>query len=173
MEAFHAVRRMTYASTGSRAPADLVRSGQGACTAKHLLLAELLNSVGVPARVDMVFGAFGAGLPEAPGMPEELRTMVREGGVPDYHNVVTATIDGGEILLDATWHDAMAPLGFPVNDGWDGHGSTRPAVQGRTVEPRGGDIPARKAELIAALPARDQERRQRFIELITRYSVAQ
>jgi hypothetical protein len=171
VEAFHAVRRMTYASTDSRDPAELVRTGQGACTAKHLLLCELLGSIGVPARVETMFGHFGAGLPEAPDMPDELKVMIREGGVPDYHNVVTAEIEGETVLLDATWHDALARSGFPVNADWRGQGSTRPAVDGAIVPMAGDDPAARKAELVGTLAEGDRARRRRFLELITRYSV--
>jgi hypothetical protein len=171
VEAFHAVRRMTYASTGNRDPAELVRTGQGACTAKHLLLCELLRSIGLPARVETMFGHFGGGLPEASDMPDELKVMIREGGVPDYHNVVTAEIDGETVVLDATWHDALAPRGFPVNADWQGRGSTRPAVDG-TLAPMAGAHPAvRKAELVGALAKADRDRRRRFLDPITQYSV--
>ncbi len=173
VEAFHAVRRMTYASTGSRDPADLVRTGRGACTAKHLLLCQLLGSLGVRARVETVFGRFGAGLPEAPDMPDELRAMIREGGVPDYHNLVSAEIGREAVVLDATWHDAMARRGFPVNADWQGRGSTRPAVEGTVLEGGGPDPAARKAALVDGLAEADRTRRRRFLELITRYSVAQ
>ena len=169
--AFHAVRRMTYASTGSRDPADLVRNGRGACTAKHLLLRELLASLDVPCRVETVSGYFGRGLPaDAPGMPAELRDMIRDGGVPDYHNIVQARLDGREVLLDATWHDAMIPAGFPVNQDWDGRGDTRLAITGERLGRETEDPVRMKSELIAALPAADQARRLRFLELITQYS---
>lgn len=174
VEAFHAVRRMTYASTGSRDPADLVRTRKGACTAKHLLLCQLLGSLGVPARVGTVYGRFGAGLPEAPDMPDELKAMIREGGVPDYHNVVAAEVAGEPVVLDATWHDAMAARGFPVNADWRGRGSTRLAVEGTViVAGDGADPAARKAELLGELAEADRNRRGRFLDLITQYSVAQ
>lgn len=171
VDAFHAVRRMVYASTGSRSPADLVRTGRGACTAKHVLLCELLQGLGVSARVATIHGAFGAGLPECDDMPGELRAMIRDGGVPDYHNVVVATVGGEALVLDATWHDALARRGFPANDDWDGRGSTRPAVAGPVLDLGPGDPAARKAELVATLPADGRERRLRFLDLITRYSV--
>lgn len=171
VEAFHAVRRMTYASTGSRDPADLVRERHGACTAKHLLLAQLLDSLGVPVRVRCLAGAFGLGLPEAPDMPDELKAMIREGGVPDVHNVVVAEIDGRETLLDATWHDEMIAVGFPVNDRWNGVGDTKPALQGTFLE-HDGDLVAFKASQLSSLPSSEQQRRLRFLELITQYSAA-
>ena len=168
--AFHAVRRLTYASTGSRDPRDLVREGRGACTAKHLLLAQLLDSLGVPCRVRCVAGDFGRGLPEAADMPVELRTMIRDGGVPDVHNIVVADLDGRPVKLDATWHDAMIPVGFPVNDGWDGSGDTVLAVEGELLDHGETDVLAFKADRIAALSTADQARRRRFLELITQYS---
>ena len=168
--AFHAVRRMTYASTGSRDPADLVRDGRGACTAKHLLLAQLLESLGVACRVRCIAGHFGRGLPEAADMPEDLRAMIRDGGVPDVHNIVVAELDGRDVKLDATWHDAMIPVGFPVNDGWDGTGDTKLAVEGELLDDASPNVLLFKAERIAALPPADQARRHRFLELITQYS---
>jgi len=173
VEAFHAVRRMTYASTGSRDPAELVRTGRGACTAKHLLLCQLLRGLGVQARVLTVAGSFGAGLPEAPGMPETLKAMIRDGGVADFHNVVEAELDGETVLLDATWHDALAPAGFPVNADWQGRGSTRLAVLGTVMDSATADPLDGKAALIAALSAHERERRLRFLTLMTQYSVAQ
>lgn len=168
--AFHAVRRMTYGSTGSRDPADLVRDGRGACTAKHILLGQLLSSLGVPCQVRCIAGSFGRGLPEADDMPDELRALIREGGVPDVHNVVLATLDGADVLLDVTWNDALIPVGFPVNFDWDGVGDTVLAVDGTMLEREGPDPVPLKARHLAALSPEDQERRQRFLALITQYS---
>lgn len=172
-EAFHAVRRMTYASTGSRDPVDLVRTGRGACTAKHLLLCQLLHGMDVPARVLTVSGSFGADLPAASGMPEALKAMIGEGGVPDFHNVVEAEVGSETVMLDATWHDAMAAVGFPVNSDWQGRGSTRLAVRGAVVDGGAANPVDGKAALIAAMPAQERERRRRFLDLITQYSLAQ
>ncbi len=165
---FHAVRRLPYASTGRRTAADLVREGRGACTAKHLLLRDLLESVGVPASVETVAGRFGAGLPDdLPSMPPELRAMIGAGGVPDFHHCVTAVLDGREVVLDATWHDALIPQGFPVNHGWAGAGDTALAVEGTRLPEPPRDIAAFKAARIAELPQADRESRRRFLGLIS------
>lgn len=170
VEIFHAVRQFPYASTGRRTAADVVRDGKGACTAKHLLLIELLNSADVPANIATVFGQFGADIPlPIPGMPAELQAMIRGGGVPDYHHYVIATINGRSVALDATWHDALIPYGFPVNAGWDGRGDTALALRGERVETDPSDLPAFKAALIAKLPRADRERRETFLRLLSEW----
>lgn len=168
VEIFHAVRRMPYASTGRRTAADLVRDGRGACTAKHLLLRELLVGAGIPAEVETVVGRFGEGLPgDISTMPEALRRIIREGGVPDYHHYVTASLDDHEVVLDATWHDALMPYGFPVNADWNGHGDTVIALQGRRIPDRPDDLAAFKARSIAGLSEADRARRAEFLALIS------
>lgn len=168
VEIFHVVRRFPYASTGRRTAADVVREGRGACTAKHLLLVDLLKSAGVPAVIATVFGQFGADISlRIPGMPTELQAMIRGGGVPDYHHYVIATIDGRSVALDATWHDALIPYGFPVNADWDGRGDTALALHGERVETDQDDLPAFKAALIDKLPRTDRDRRETFLRLLS------
>ena len=152
-----------------RAAADLLREGRGACTAKHLLLRDLLESVGVEARIETVRGMFGAGLTPAAGMGAPLRDMIRDGGVPDFHHFVAAKVGGQTVALDATWHDALIPHGFPVNADWRGRGDTRLAVSGeRLPTPRGG-VSDFKANLIETLSQDERERRGIFLRLLTEW----
>jgi hypothetical protein len=170
VEIFHTVRQYPYASTGRRTAADVVRDGKGACTGKHLLLVELLKSAGIPAAMATVFGQFGADLPPSiPGMPAQLQAMIRGGGAADYHHYVIATIGGRSVALDATWHNALVPYGFPVNADWDGRGDTVLALRGERIETDPGDLPAFKAALIAKLPRADRERREAFLRLLSQW----
>jgi hypothetical protein len=165
---FHAVRRMPYLSTGDRSLSGIIRRRAGSCSSKHILLAELLNREGIPARVIIVRGDFAAPLRDATGIPPDL-LAAGEGGIPDYHNVVRAWIGGRECVLDATWHDAMKPYGFRVNDGWHGAGDCTIALDVEEWIDAEGDVAAHKARLIARWPEIVQARRRRFLEAINQW----
>ncbi|MEO1104655.1 MAG: hypothetical protein AAFW98_13135 [Pseudomonadota bacterium] len=158
--AFHGVRNMPYASRGNRDPAVALGEGEGACTAKHILLRDLLRHLGEAADVETVEGDFAALVPDLPSMPDELRGA---GPVRDFHNV---TVWRGW-RLDATWPDRLAPYGFALNDGWAGEGETPLAVgspQGRGIAE---DAAAHKAALIATMPEAEREHRARYLKNLT------
>jgi hypothetical protein len=71
------------------------------------------------------------------------------------------------LKLDATWHDALMPYGFPVNRNWRGTGDTvlaaTPVREYSAVE----DLAAWKAELLAQLSPAEHEKRTRFFERLT------
>jgi hypothetical protein len=51
-------------------------------------------------------------------------------GMPNgYHLACKAYINGGWILVDATWDLPLKKLGFPVNESWDGVSDTLNAVK--------------------------------------------
>lgn len=168
---FHAVRRLPYLSTGDRSLAAVLARRAGSCSGKHILLAALLNAIGVPARVELVEGDFATPLRQARDIPPAF-VGAAERGIPDIHNVVRAELSGRSVVLDATWHDAVKPYGFRVNDGWAGNGDTAVAVDTVRFLGAADDPAAAKAAIIDAWPQAVQERRRAFLEEINRWVAA-
>jgi transglutaminase-like putative cysteine protease len=164
VEAYHAARRMPYFSGPDRTPLAALRTGRGACTAKHLVLRDLLRRIGVAADVELVACDFASGVPVVPSMPAPLRGMVERAGIRDVHCWVRATGEGGTHRLDATWPDELAACGFPVNRDWDGVGDTRPAVEGGVVLDTAEDVIRRKQELLAELTDAESAERRVFLD---------
>lgn len=162
VEAYHSVRAMPYFSGPDRSPGAALHSGRGACTARHIILRDLLRGLGVPADVEMVECDFAAGVPPHPTMPASVRSKAGIGGIRDVHCWVRARNGSVPILMDATWPDALGAYGFPMNTGWEGTGDTRPAVQGR-VRATPEDVLAKKDELLAELTEEETKLRRAFL----------
>lgn len=168
VQAFHAVRNMPYFSGPDRSPLTALRAGRGACTAKHVILRDLLRQMGMIADVEMVECDFAAAIPVSGTMPEALASMARAGGVRDFHCWVRLGVGDHAQRLDATWPDLLAGYGFPVNDDWTGQGDTRPAAPG-LVRAREEDVLASKVELLAGLTAEEAEARRAFLGMLSRW----
>ena len=163
IQAFHAVRNMRYFSGPDRTPLAALRSGQGACTAKHLILRDLLRDLGLAARVELVACDFAAAVPPAASMPASLRAMIERGNIRDFHCWIRAGDPAQGLLLDATWPDQLADYGFPVNADWDGTGDTRAAVANGVVRCDAEDVLARKEALLAELTQDEADARKAFL----------
>ena len=164
---YHAVRKLAYFSSGERSPEAVIRTGRGACTAKHILLRDLLRRQGEVAEVELVEGDFAAGMPQAASMSAPLRDMIRDAGVADYHCYVLWQNAGQAVRLDATWPNAMAVHGFPVNVGWAGTGDTMLAITPNGTTRRAEDVITAKAELLSGLSADQADKRRRFLTLLS------
>lgn len=162
-EIFHAVRRLTYHSSGNRDPATVMALRRGACTAKHILLRDLLRRRGETADVEVVGGDFAAGLPVSPTMPEALAAMIRAAGISDAHCYVVWRGPERALRLDATWHDTLIAHGFAVNADWDGTGDTRLALEPEGVKAREEDVIATKARLLSQLSPDQMANRKVFL----------
>lgn len=166
---FHAVRNLPYFSSGDRTPEAVLRDRRGACTAKHLLLRDLLRRQGETADVEIVEGDFARGVPEHPTMSDALRQIVRSGGIADFHCYVVWRGPEREVLLDATWPDRLADYGFDVNSDWVGIGDTRLAIAPAFVKARVEDVIERKERLLAALPEATAADRKLFLRLLSEW----
>jgi hypothetical protein len=166
VQAFHAVRNLPYFSGPDRTPLAALRNGRGACTAKHMLLRDLLRDLGYRADVELVDCDFAAAVPLVPAMPDELRAFVRTAGVRDIHCWVRLHLGGQGVLLDATWPDSLATHGFAVNAGWTGAGETGPAAKG-IVRATAEDVLEKKAELLAELAPEETQRRKAFLGVLS------
>ena len=164
-EVFHAVRRLPYLSSGDRSLETLLKTGRGSCSSKHILLATLLNKLGIKAEVELVLGDFGSPLKAARDIPDTLRKF-SEQGIRDVHNVVRAWIEGQPVILDATWHDTVAPHGFRVNHHWEGAGDTVIAVDVEKFLGPTLNVATAKEKIISAWPATEQIRRRQFLDMI-------
>ena len=164
---YHAVRQLPYFSSGERSPEAVMRSGRGACTAKHILLRDLLRRHGELAEVELVAGDFAAGMPQVASMSAPLRDMIRAAGVPDFHCYVIWQGPQHAVRLDATWPDALTGYGFAVNAGWTGSGDTRLAIRPDGFTERAEDVIAAKARLLSGLTAVQAGKRRLFLQLLS------
>ena len=162
---FHAVRNLPYLSTGDRSLEGILQRRAGSCSSKHILLAALLNEIGIKSHVELVLGDFASPFRQARNIPSVFGDAARD-GVRDIHNVLSVDINDETVILDATWHDAMLPFAMRVNNSWSGTGNTEIAVDvqkmlGTSVEPA-----EDKARIIASWPLVEQQRRRRFLEAV-------
>ena len=164
---YHAVRKLAYFSSGERSAEAVMRTGRGACTAKHILLRDLLRRHGEVAEVELAEGDFAAGMPQVASMPARLREMIRAAGIADFHCYVVWQNAGHAVRLDATWPDALAIHGFPVNAGWAGTGDTRLAITPDGIAQRAEDVIAAKAQLLSGLSADQADKRRQFLKLLS------
>ena len=167
LQSYAAVRRMRYFSGPDRRPITALRSGRGACTAKHIILRDVLRRVGERAEVEIVEGDFAAAIPLHPSQPADLQAMIRHGGVTDFHCRVRLITTAGDLRLDATWPDDLAAYGFAVNLTWTGTGDTIPAIANVTVRSRDEDVLGAKVRLLAGLGDETARRRQDFLRLLS------
>ena len=164
---YHAVRKLGYFSSGERSAEAVMLTGRGACTAKHILLRDLLRRHGEVAEVELAEGDFAAGMPQAASMPVPLREMIRAAGIADFHCFVVWQNAGHAVRLDATWPDALAVHGFPVNAGWAGTGDTRLAITPDGIAQRAEDVITAKAQLLSGLSADQADKRRQFLKLLS------
>ena len=164
---FHAVRNIPYFSSGERSPEAVLRDNRGACTAKHLLLRDLLRRCGELADVELIEGDFAASMPVVNSMPDELKMWIRSGGIKDYHCYVVWRGPEREQILDATWPDALARHGFTVNSDWAGEGDTALAIVPTFIKSRVEDVIPRKEKLLLSLTREETHHRKLFLSLLS------
>ncbi len=164
---YHAVRKLGYFSSGERSAEAVMLTGRGACTAKHILLRDLLRRHGEVAAVEIVAGDFAADMPQTAAMPLPLRDMIGAAGITDFHCYVVWQDAGHAVRLDATWPDALAVHGFPVNAGWTGSGDTNLAIAPSGIAERAEDVIKAKARLLSGLTADQTDQRRRFLKLLS------
>jgi len=168
-DVYHAVRNIPYGSTGERNPVKVIANNLGSCSGKHVLLRDLLREVGWEAEVITMFTHFNRGIPSHPAMPAELRAMIEGEVVCDFHHYVRVQMREGWRKLDATWHDALIPYGFPVNRDWTGLSDTVLAAMPIHEYPAVEDLITRKQQLLAELTAQQREFRAKFFRLLTEW----
>lgn len=167
LQTYSAVRQMPYFSGADRTPMAALRDGRGACTAKHVILRDILRATGQRADVEIVQGDFAAAIPLHPTQDPALARMIREADVVDFHcRVVLRGVDGDR-RLDATWPDALAQYGFSVNGGWTGKGDTLQAMPDAVVRATPEDVLSAKADMLTTLGPAMIARRLEFLRLLS------
>ncbi|MEI6099887.1 MAG: hypothetical protein WCS20_16655 [Alphaproteobacteria bacterium] len=167
LQSYAAVRQMPYFSGPDRTPLAALRSGRGACTAKHIILRDVLRRIGARAEVEIVEGDFASGIPLHSTQSPALQAMIQQGGITDFHCRVRLLQVEGDLLLDATWPTELACHGFKVNREWTGKGDTIQAISVVIVRSRVEDVLREKARLLAGLGAEMTARRQDFLRLLS------
>lgn len=167
LQAYTAVRQMPYFSGADRSPLTALRDGRGACTAKHIILRDVLRAIGQRADVELVRGDFAAAIPSHPSQSPELAAMIGQGGVTDFHcRVVLRGVDCDR-RLDATWPDGLAAYGFSVNRSWTGQGDTLQAMPDAVPCGTPEGVLAAKVEMLATLDSATIARRLEFLRLLS------
>ena len=166
---FHAVRNIPYFSSGDRTPEAVLRDHRGACTAKHILLRDLLRRCGESADVEIIEGDFAASMPVVESMPDMLKSWIRSGGIKDYHCYVVWRGSEREQVLDATWPDLLGAYGFAINAGWRGDGDTALAIVPTFVKSRVEDVSPRKEKLLQSLSREESHNRKLFLSLLSEW----
>ena len=167
VQTYAAVQRMPYFSGPDRTPLAALRSGRGACTAKHIILRDLLRRAGARACVEIVEGDFAAGIPLHPTQSPDLQQMIRQRGVTDFHCRVRLMRPEGDLRLDATWPEDLAAYGFAVNRAWTGTGDTLQAIPAVVVRSDDEDVLGTKALLLAGLSTAARQKRLEFLRLLS------
>jgi hypothetical protein len=168
-DAYHAVRRIPYGSTGERDPVKIIANNLGSCSGKHILLRDVLREMGRQAEIITMFTHFNRGIPSHPAMPPDLRAMVEGEDVCDFHHYVRVRTGRRWTKLDATWHDALIRYGFSVNCDWRGHGNTTLAATPIREYPPVEDLAAWKVQLLTKLNPEQRELRARFFRRLTEW----
>jgi hypothetical protein len=123
---FATVRDVPYILGVDGNPANLLTQRLGNCTRKHLFLAPKLVQLGFDVQLHVASFNW-RDLP----IPEEVTSQSAD--PTDTHLFLTATRNGNEMIVDATW-DSDMPDGFAVNS-WDGTNQTTLGVPALSVAP--------------------------------------
>ena len=167
IQSYAFVRQMRYFSGPDRTPLTALRTGRGACTAKHIILRDLLRRVGARAEVEVVEGDFAAAIPLHASQSPGLQAMIRAGGVTDFHCRVRLIGPDTDRRLDATWPSALAAYGFATGRGWTGTGDTVQAMPDAIVRATPEDVLGTKARYLATLGQAATTRRLEFLRLLS------
>jgi hypothetical protein len=166
---FETVRDIPYGSTGEREPQKIVQENLGSCSGKHLLLSNLLNSLGYENKIVTCLHYFNDALPAGNDYPKRFKEILSTHRVIDFHHFVKLKRGRRWLNLDATWDALLHRFGFPVNFGWKGDTDTVVAVTPIKFYPETNDLISLKVKLIADMPKEDRRIREEFMRLLTEW----
>ena len=105
--------------------AEILKLQRGSCTPKHFLLGNMFQRLGMLVLYAVYPYRWDEGWDEMDfDYPSHLRKMAEEMPI-SHHLACRVDIDGELVLVDATLDPALARLGLPVNQEWDGVSDTR------------------------------------------------
>jgi hypothetical protein len=166
---FETVRDIPYGSTGERKPEKIVQENLGSCSGKHLLLSNLLKSLGYENKIVTCLHYFNDALPAGNDYPKRFKEILSTHRVIDFHHFVKLKRGRQWLNLDATWDALLQHFGFPVNFGWKGDTDTVVAVKPIRFYPQTDDLIGLKVKLIADMPKEDRKIRAEFMKLLTEW----
>lgn len=138
--------------------------GWGTCAGKNYLLAELLETAGVPVTHMIATCDLRDTLPD---LPADLRALAESGALPDVHSFLTVLGPDGPVLVDASWDPPLAGAGFPVQADWDGCANTLLAVRPQAVYAVCGPDPSAEKDAVRGRlyqgREEDRARRDRYL----------
>lgn len=139
---FRTVRDVPYVLGVDGNPDKLLIDNLGNCTRKHLYLLPQLQALGY--KVTLGITEFDwRDLPIPPNILQLLKDPI------DSHLFLYASLDGNEMIVDATWDSGM-PEGFIIND-WNGVNSTLIGVSALQVRKESYRVLQTRATLLTAL----------------------
>jgi transglutaminase-like putative cysteine protease len=106
-------------------PARMLVQNRGYCEPKHIVMFMMYQKLGIPVKYVSYPFRWSA---QDIDYPRKLMKQADEMPM-GYHLACKANINGGWILVDATWDLPLKKLGFPVNESWDGVSDTLNAVK--------------------------------------------
>ena len=166
---FETVRDIPYGSTGEREPEKIVHENLGSCSGKHLLLSNLLKSLGYDNKIVTCFHYFDEVMPRGNDYPKRFKEILSTHRVIDFHHFVKLKRGRRWLNLDATWDALLHRFGFPVNFGWKADTDTVVAVKPIKFYPETDDLIGLKVKLIADMPKNDRKIRAEFMKLLTEW----
>ena len=114
VETFVQIKNIPYQLGVKGVPDEILKTGRGNCTSKHLLLGRWLGEMGYK---NVAIGSVQFDWEQIPIPVKYLKLLGPD--TMDQHSFLL--IDGYPV--DATWDSGMKRYGFPVFD-WDGVGAT-------------------------------------------------
>lgn len=159
--AVHLVRNMPYHRASDRRPETIAREWRGTCSGKHYLLDAIAPGLRTPSQ--LYHGICRLTRANATHLPDDLRALIPEDGMPDIHTYMRAYIGDRWIVIDATWPTALAQFGFPVATAWDGVSDMPLALEVEDEFPVRGDPQAMKEQLLAEHVGPHAAARDRYI----------
>ena len=171
---FKKVRDIPFGSIDSRNPADIYEKNKGTCSGKSFLARGLYKDIGLKTK-DMICLQRWKDLIWYPddryglvALPGELRQMLEQKEVIDFHNYVRIFIDSTWVTVDVTIDLPLRKLGFYTTENWDGK-SDMPLcfVGSHKVWDCGDNGMEKKAELTDRLPEHIRDARHQFLISLT------
>jgi hypothetical protein len=173
---FEKVRDIPFGNIGSRDPKDVYEKNKGTCSGKNFLLRELYKEIGLKTKdviclqrwKDLIwFPDDTYGLVD---LPDDLKQMLEQNEIVDFHNYVKIFVGSKWIALDATIDLPLKKFGFYTTEHWNGK-SDMPLcfVGSHKIWDCGDNGPKKKAELIGKLSKDIQEARHQFLVSLTEW----
>jgi len=173
---FEKVRDIRFGSIGSRNPMDIYKANKGTCSGKHFLLRELYKCIGLKTKdmicmqrwKDLIW--FPTGRYEIVNFSEDLKYMLKQNEIIDFHNYIKILVNGKWIQIDVTIDKPLKKLGFFTTKNWDGKSDMPLCFCGTNkiwdCKDNGME---EKRKLVSQLPEHIRTARLQFLQLMTNW----